>query len=295
MKSPKYSKQEQAKILRETDFNVQISDSIILNKLKSYPSDKNSKSIPPLKEIIDSESIQVMIEDLFKITEIPIAITDLNGELLVGAGWQDICTKFHRKHPETRQNCIECDTILSKNIKPGTYRSYLCKNNLWDNVTPLIINDIRVGNLHTGQFFYENEIPDDQVFLDQAEKYGFDKIEYMKAVRKVPVWNREKIKSIFGYYSKLAGMITSLSHSTLVLDKMVEDRMEAEWKFRALFEKGPIGVAYHEMIYDDSGKPIDYKFLDANETYIELTGVDPRSRLVTEAFPGIENGEFDWI
>jgi PAS domain S-box-containing protein len=70
---------------------------------------------------------------------------------------------------------------------------------------------------------------------------------------------------------------------------------EAEWKFQALFEKGPIGVAYHEMIHDASGRPIDYRFLDANERYRELTGVDPRGRTVTQAFPGIENDPFDWI
>ena len=70
---------------------------------------------------------------------------------------------------------------------------------------------------------------------------------------------------------------------------------EAEWKFQTLFEKGPIGVAYHEMVYDPSGRPTDYRFLDANESYRELTGVDPRGKTVTQAFPGIENDSFDWI
>ncbi|MDP2876949.1 MAG: PAS domain S-box protein [Holophaga sp.] len=70
---------------------------------------------------------------------------------------------------------------------------------------------------------------------------------------------------------------------------------EAEWKFRALFEMGPIGVAYHRMVYDDAGKPVDYVFLDANQKYIELTGVDPRGKTVLQAFPGIEKDPFDWI
>jgi|GEM_PF-1237665 len=78
--------------------------------------------------------------------------------------------------------------------------------------------------------------------------------------------------------------------------KQTEEALrQAEWKFKALFEKGPIGVAYHQMIYDPSGKPVDYRFLDANESYIELTGVDPRGKTVTQAFPGIENNPFDWI
>ena len=70
---------------------------------------------------------------------------------------------------------------------------------------------------------------------------------------------------------------------------------EAEARFRALFEKGPIGVAYHRMVYDDAGKPVDYYFIDANENYQKLTGVDPRGKLVTQAFPGIEKDPFDWI
>jgi len=70
---------------------------------------------------------------------------------------------------------------------------------------------------------------------------------------------------------------------------------EAEWKFQALFEKGPIAVAYHQMIYDVSNKPIDYKFIDCNQRYLELTGVDPRGKTCLEAFPGIEKDPFDWI
>ena len=70
---------------------------------------------------------------------------------------------------------------------------------------------------------------------------------------------------------------------------------EAERKFSALFEKGPIGVAFHVMIRNEDGRAIDYRFLDANETYQKLTGVDPRGLTVLEAFPGIENDPFDWI
>jgi PAS domain S-box-containing protein len=71
--------------------------------------------------------------------------------------------------------------------------------------------------------------------------------------------------------------------------------LDAEWKFKALFNNGPIGVAYHSMMYDESGKPVDYYFIDANKNYLALTGVDPRGKTVTQAFPGIENDPFDWI
>ncbi len=78
--------------------------------------------------------------------------------------------------------------------------------------------------------------------------------------------------------------------------KEAEDALQAsEQRFRALFEKSPMGVAYHRMIYDTDGRPVDYLFLDANANYLELTGVDPRGKHATEAFPGIEHDPFDWI
>jgi len=79
------------------------------------------------------------------------------------------------------------------------------------------------------------------------------------------------------------------------LIKREMELQDSEETFRALFEKGPIGVAYHRMIYDDAGKPVDYFFLDANESYQKFTGVNPVGKLVTEAFPGIEKDPFDWI
>lgn len=77
--------------------------------------------------------------------------------------------------------------------------------------------------------------------------------------------------------------------------KLETDLQNSEQKFKALFEKGPIGVAYHKMVYDKSGNPKDYLFLEANKNYQMLTGVNPVGKFVTEAFPGIEDDPFDWI
>lgn len=77
--------------------------------------------------------------------------------------------------------------------------------------------------------------------------------------------------------------------------KAEEALADSELNFRSLFEKGPIAIAYHKMIYDNMGKPVDYYFIEANQSYQELTGVNPVGKLVTEAFPGIENDPFDWI
>jgi len=51
-----------------------------------------------LAAIIDVKAIQSLMNHFYKLTNIGVAILDLNGEILIATGWQDICTKFHRVH-----------------------------------------------------------------------------------------------------------------------------------------------------------------------------------------------------
>ena len=90
-------------------------------------------------------------------------------------------------------------------------------------------------------------------------------------------------------------LVSGFNRLLAALDNRNAELQQMEWKFQALFEKGPIGVAYHEMIYDALGKPVDYRYLDANAAFKDLTGVDPRGKTVLQAFPGIESDPFDWI
>lgn len=89
-------------------------------------------------------------------------------------------------------------------------------------------------------------------------------------------------------YSRQVGLVITRKNMELAL-------RESEMNFKSLFENGPIGVAFHKMIYDENNKPVDYLFLDANQSFIELTGVNPIGMRVTEAFTGIENDPFNWI
>jgi PAS domain S-box-containing protein len=103
--------------------------------------------------------------------------------------------------------------------------------------------------------------------------------------------NGEFIRDTDGQPTRMVFIVRNTNERKLADEAL----LEAEWKFQALFENGPIGVAYHRMIYDALGKPIDYYFIDANSQYIELTGVNPIGKTVTQAFPGIEHDPFDWI
>jgi polar amino acid transport system substrate-binding protein len=177
-----------------------------------------------LSDVIDAKAIQSMMDDFYRLTRMGIAILDRDGNILVSTGWQDICTRFHRKHPETRENCLKSDLELSDGIEPGAFRLYRCKNNMWDMATPIMVRGKRLGILYLGQFVFEDEVPDLDVFRAQAQKYGFDEKSYMDAFDRVPRWKRETVDTVMSFYVKLADLISELSFSNIRLARSLKER-----------------------------------------------------------------------
>jgi len=238
------ARKEAEKALREREEQLRLKlDSLLLPQMDLAEED--------LGNVIDTEVLQSLMEDFYKITAMPNAILDLKGNILVAVGWQDICTKFHRIHPETARNCLESDLYLTQNVKYGEFSAYKCKNHLWDVVTPLCIGSRHVGNIFIGQFFYEDEMPDRELFEKQAEKYGFDGDEYLKALDRVPRWKRGKIETLMAFYSKLSTLISRMSYSNLMLARSITAEKqiavalrESEEKMRAVVEASPVPILW---------------------------------------------------
>ncbi len=177
-----------------------------------------------LAEIIDAQAIQSLMDDFYKLAHIPIGIIDLKGNVLVGVGWQDICTRFHRVHPEACKHCVESDTKLSTGVLPGEFKLYKCKNNMWDIATPIIVGGQHVGNIFLGQFFFEGEPLDYELFRSQARKYGFNEDEYIEALKKVPQLSKETVNAIMVFFMTLANIISQLGYSNLKLAQSLAER-----------------------------------------------------------------------
>ena len=180
-----------------------------------------------LADIIDHQALQSMMEKFYGLTKIGGAIVDVSGKVLASVGWQDICAKFHRAHPETLKNCMESDTVLSSDVSAGSFKTYRCKNNMWDMVTPIEVGGRHLGNIFIGQFFYEGEIPDHELFRRQARRYGFDETEYLSALDRVPSWSRETIDTAMAFYAEIARMISSLSYSKIKLSRALSQQETA--------------------------------------------------------------------
>ncbi len=72
----------------------------------------------------------------------------------------------------------------------------------------------------------------------------------------------------------------------------------SEHKYSVLFEKMQDAYAYHKVLLDEKGKPVDYVFLEVNETFEKFTGLKKEKiigKKVTIVFPGIEKDPADLI
>ena len=93
-----------------------------------------------LGELLDINELRGLCESFTALTGAVTAVLDLEGNILVATGWQDICTRFHRINPRTADRCRESDTVLASRLEQGnSYNVYRCKNGLVDVAVPILV------------------------------------------------------------------------------------------------------------------------------------------------------------
>lgn len=208
-----------------------------------------------LANIIDVQAIQSIIEDFYKLANIPIALVDLKGNVLAGVGWQDICTRFHRVHPEACKHCMENYIKLSSGVLPREFKLNKCKNNMWDIATPIIVDDQHVGYAFSGQFFFEDEPVDYELFRAQARKYGFNEQEYIAALEKVPRLSPIAVDICMSFLTTFTNMVSQVGYSNIKLsqslaerDAVVDALQESEKRLRLLSNNLPNSAVYQYVL-----------------------------------------------
>jgi signal transduction histidine kinase len=208
-----------------------------------------------LGEMIPAQALQSLMDTFYKLSPLPMAIIDLRGRVLVGVGWQEICTRFHRKHPETCRHCLESDSRLSAGVPAGEFKLYKCKNQMWDVATPILVDERHVGNVLSGQFFFKDETVDREMFLSQARRYGFDETDYLAALDRVPRISREQLENGMGFLVRLAALVSELGYSNLELARSAEQLRQSEQRMaRAQVELQRLNADLERRVQDRTAK-----------------------------------------
>ena len=106
-------------------------------------------------------------------------------------------------------------------------------------------------------------------------------------------FDAEVIATPFIYNNRAAAQVqyNDISHRL----KAEKELTESEIRYRLLFNTMEEAFALHEIICDEAGKPVNYRFLDVNPSFEKLTGLKSSEiigRTVLDVMPEIE---MSWI
>jgi diguanylate cyclase (GGDEF)-like protein/PAS domain S-box-containing protein len=118
----------------------------------------------------------------------------------------------------------------------------------------------------------------------------------------LPILCRNKVVGAFTLYASEVGSFDEAAQNLLVemamdisyaLDRFAleAEKKVTESNYQHLFHSMISGFAMHEIICDAQGKPVDYRFLEVNPAFYQLTGlseVNLIGRTVLEVIPNLE-------
>jgi PAS domain S-box-containing protein len=163
-----------------------------------------------LADLVDLDELQKLFTAFCDAVGVPAAIIDLNANVLASSRWQRACTDFHRVNPDSCARCIESDTELALKLQDGQdFTMYRCKNGMTDCASPIVVEGHHLANVFIGQFHLGP--PDEVFFRQQAQQFGYDEADYLRAIAEAPTMDEKRLPAILGFLTGFAHMVSSMS------------------------------------------------------------------------------------
>ena len=200
---------------------------VLSNSMQDMPLIKENtlNTSSHIRKIIDVEKIKELFESFFALTGISAALLDDSGNIVVTAGWQEVCVNYHYKNKKSFERCARNNAEFLKTTDAAKdFFIFKCGNNISHAVVPVIIDEKHVLTFLTGQFFLEE--PDLEFFRKQGAFYGENVEEYIAAIKKVPVINNDYLEKLIAYFRNFIFILTDLGVKKLKLVE-TEKRLES--------------------------------------------------------------------
>lgn len=176
-------------------------------------------------DLVDIVAFSKVLDDFFEATGIPNGVLSNDGEIISQSGWMNACKRFHRQNPKSNDNCLRSDKTLASNLKEGQIVSSFCKNGLMDYATPIVIEGQILATIILGQVL--EEAPNLEYFEKQAKKFNYDKDTYIKSIKEIPIFSKEKMEALMRCMVNIAQILAQTSLSKLKHNVLEKDLIKS--------------------------------------------------------------------
>jgi PAS domain S-box-containing protein len=191
-----------------------------------------------LADLVELSHVRDMVVSLSRVLAMPISVVDARDDVvLVRAGWQHICTRFHRRKPVTAARCRESDAIVVARAATGEPCEIPCWSGFHHVGIPVLVAGRHLATVFLGQFLHEDDVPDREAFAARAKEFGFDEEAYLSALDSVPRLSREQVEAVVAHNTSFARFLADLAEGRLRADEELRERKTYEEELRASSER----------------------------------------------------------
>jgi diguanylate cyclase (GGDEF)-like protein/PAS domain S-box-containing protein len=137
--------------------------------------------------------------------------------------------------------------------------------------------------------------PDDRDLVLENIKSGYEKPYEVEGIRKNGDIYPLKLEARnLPYHGKQVRVVEFRDLTEIKKQEEAHAILENQWS--KLVQEMPLGFNLREMIFDDQGHPVNYKFLSVNDIYETMTGLkrqDILGKYATDVLPDIESSWFE--
>lgn len=176
-----------------------------------------------LTDLIDVNILQ-RIQDAFSdMSGFSAITTDHEGRAVtIGSNFSDFCVKYTR---QSRVGCARCELCDKSGaewaLEEGKAVSYRCHAGLVDFAAPIMARNQLVGCFVGGQILTEK--PDYEKFRKIAESIEVDPDEYIEALKRIPIVEKEKVERAAEFLHTTASVISDIAYGKYQALKASED------------------------------------------------------------------------
>ncbi len=166
-----------------------------------------------LTDLLSVELLQKMQDSFSQLTGIAALTTDDVGKAVTeGSGFSDLCMKYTRRSPLGCERCEQCDRQGAEiTMRQGRPTTYYCHAGLVDFAAPILVDGRLIGCFIGGQVLPKP--PDMESFRRTALELSIDPDEYLEALGRINVVEREKIEKSAEFLFTISGVLSDMAYS----------------------------------------------------------------------------------